>query len=55
MLPCHRPDDITQSLSNVCILDLVVRTDQRIVIYVGCTSNSGHMDAEFPLLEALRT
>ena len=28
MLPCHRPDDITQSLSNVCILDLVVRTDQ---------------------------
>ncbi len=28
---------------------------RRIVIYVGFTSSSGHFDAEFPLLEALRT
>ena len=28
---------------------------RRIVIYVGFTSSSGHLDAEFPLLKALRT
>ena len=30
-------------------------TDRRIVIYVGFTSSSGNSDAEYPLLEALRT
>ncbi len=29
--------------------------DRRIVIYVRLTSSSGNSDAEFPLLEALRT
>ncbi len=29
--------------------------DRRIVIYVRLTSSSGHWDAVFPLLEALRT
>ncbi len=29
--------------------------DRHIVIYVGFTSNFGSSDAEFPLLEALRT
>ncbi len=35
-----------------CWLQAAIR---RIVIYVGFTSSSGHLDAEFPLLEALRT
>ncbi len=29
--------------------------DPRTEIYVGFTVSSGHLDAEFPLLEALRT
>ncbi len=45
-------------LSGLSRSDLVLwlqAADRHIVIYVGFTSNFGSLDAEFPLLEALRT